>query len=764
MASRGLALGGVVLAAMMLFAARPLTAQERSTTHAWVTVQGELKRIEVEPFALWVPNGGVVIEGAAGVARLPPPNARYYRGQAMREGDFVFFSVDESGVAQGLMILEGKRYVLASDTDADGSRRRPTGVPRLIAQEAETNDMTAITEWRCTMDGERPARTPVSKVMSSATPSPAPESLGAQQSYAFSLEIETDYDLYVSSGYNATTLTNHVATLTGALTAILSRDMNVTLQIREVVVHSSPDLDPWHAQPSAGINAALYELGDYYHANYPTMPRSAVVLLSGKPFSAGTAWEGSLCLSPRDFQCSSGSCGDPAADGHYGGTYAVCGSMSGSGGNAPDVNHTLPATGFWELQDFAHEVGHVLGGHHTNCIALTPAEQGTTGRYWVDQCASDEYNCYSGDVLAPGEGGTIMGSCFNVSPTSSRYVYGIASDVSHHELDDYLLRSAGTVGGLPNIVSSTSSLTLSQVSAPSSVSPNSTGNVASITPVSGAVYAWSIASGTGTITAGSTTNSVTFSAPASGSVQLTVALYNAGGCAGITENKSIPVGAASAAPTGLVATAASSNSVNLVWNQVTGSSIYYTVYRSNPIDYHTFTIVGCTQQVPSSLSPFVDSSFVTGNNAYLYKVTAASGTFNANCSPPSGESAFSNVDVATTVFLPTGVPAIAINVIITADHINYLRNGVVAIHKLANAGANLSLTDPTINHCATGPCIPIKAVHINELRSALTTDRQTLSLPAISFGAALTSCTVQNPSQCVVIRATHFTDVRNAFQ
>ena len=301
------------------------------------------------------------------------------------------------------------------------------------------------------------------------------------------------------------------------------------------------------------------------------------MLLSGKPSSAGASWEGALCLTPRDFSCSSGSCGDPAADGHYGGAYAVCGSMSGTGVTAPNPNGTLPATGFWELQDYAHEVGHILGGHHTNCIALTPAEQGTTGRAWVDQCASDEYGCYSGDVFSPSRRRHDHELVLQpIADDPSRYIYGAAADMSHHELDDYLLHAGGTVGNLPNIVRATTPLTLSPISAPSMVAPSSTGNVASITAVSGALYSWSIANGSGgAITAGADTNSVTFTAPASGSVTLNVFIYNSGGCAGLTENTTISTGQLAATPTGLNATYNPNTlHIDLTWTQVSGSSMF----------------------------------------------------------------------------------------------------------------------------------------------------------------------------------------------
>src|SRR5260221_543473 len=71
--------------------------------------------------------------------------------------------------------------------------------------------------------------------------------------------------------------------------------------------------------------------------------------------------------------------------------------------------------------------------------------------------------------------------------------------------------------------------------APSAVCASSTSNVASVTPTNGATYTWSITGGA--ITTGAGTSSITFSAPASGSFTLAVAVSNT--CGNATSSQTI---------------------------------------------------------------------------------------------------------------------------------------------------------------------------------------------------------------------------------
>ncbi|MGN6183495.1 MAG: beta strand repeat-containing protein [Thermoanaerobaculia bacterium] len=91
-----------------------------------------------------------------------------------------------------------------------------------------------------------------------------------------------------------------------------------------------------------------------------------------------------------------------------------------------------------------------------------------------------------------------------------------------------------TASGCPSLPSAATTVTInpnpnSTITAPSSVGANSTGNNASVANAGGgATYAWSITNGT--ITAGTGTNAITFTAGASGTVALNVTVTTAATC------------------------------------------------------------------------------------------------------------------------------------------------------------------------------------------------------------------------------------------
>jgi len=102
-----------------------------------------------------------------------------------------------------------------------------------------------------------------------------------------------------------------------------------------------------------------------------------------------------------------------------------------------------------------------------------------------------------------------------------------------------------TVAGCTSAAATTSAtvnpLPSSVITAPSSICAGATGQTASVPDAgTGATYAWSITNGT--ITAGSGTRAITFSAGASGSVALGVTVTSASGCAS-SASASIPISA-----------------------------------------------------------------------------------------------------------------------------------------------------------------------------------------------------------------------------
>jgi hypothetical protein len=725
--------------------------------------------IDLEEFEVWAPGGKVTIHGENGVVlkTIDPPPMRFFRGQVNGDPEsFAYFSIDPSGRnVQGLIVTRDKRFTVAS------VHHRHQGVHGHIEESDDTflseyneadNVAAPQRKWECAADGaqvDQPG--PVHVIGTDGLPIVA-HGITGSQSYAMTVEIETDFELYVNAGNNpaaVTAITNYVTNLTGAVATIYSRDLNTNVTQTNINIYTAVS-DPW-TQTDGGTNT-LNEIGDVYH-NAALKPSgrttSAVVMLSGKDTGSGIAWLHVIC--GNDF-LNGGS-------GHFAGPYAFCGSI-GIGGltNPSDPNATfdgiqdgMPAYSFsltdgsqtyWPLEEYAHELGHNLAGQHTHCVAITDAERlqagftdGSTADF-VDHCYGAEGGgCYSGTTYAAGSAGvlhgTIMSYCHNVFGGTgglfpqSRFLFGLASEPSHHELDDYMLRATGPLNGGTNIVNGVGAFTMS-ISAPASVGANSTGNAASVTasPSSGATYSWSITNGT--ITSSTTTASVTFTAGASGSVVLRAIAYAANKC-GITDSKTVTINSAPPPPTNVVATATATNSVHVTWTAASGATSYR-VYRST--DALSYALVGS----PLS-SPFDDTGgALAGGIAYLYVVHSVNGT----------ESGDSNADVATTVIFANSSLSPNSSTMQAAD-IAEVRTAVDALRKLANHGLDNpgTYTDLTLNST-----IPIKRIHIVELRGYIDTARSTLLLGAIGYTDSTITAGV------TTAKAAHILDLRAAVQ
>jgi uncharacterized repeat protein (TIGR01451 family) len=161
------------------------------------------------------------------------------------------------------------------------------------------------------------------------------------------------------------------------------------------------------------------------------------------------------------------------------------------------------------------------------------------------------------------------------------------------------------------------------------------------------------------------------------------------------------------APTNLIASAASASQVNLTWNAVTTAVSYQVLRSANNAPY---AIVGTP-----AVTNFSDTGR-TANTTYLYQVQAVNGS--STVGPAS------NTDLATTILF-TDDPVIAGSTRIKAVHLNELRTAVNAVRAAAGMSA-FTFTDTL-----TAGVTLIKVVHVNELRSNLTTARAAIAgLPA----------------------------------
>jgi hypothetical protein len=716
--------------------------------------------IDLEEFQVWAPDGKIIVHGDNGAVlrKLDPPPMRFFRGLVNGDPEsFAYFSMDPSGRnIQGLIVTRDKKFALASSRrptpGSRGGARRDDDAFDTFLTEADDNDAdeaAAVRPWQCEVDKRNYLPTGGTSLHATGLGGlPVRENgISGTQSYAMKVDIETDFELYTNAGSNVTTLTNYVTNLSGAVSTIYNRDLKTNVTQGNVDIYTTSS-DPWAATDP---NSGLLELGDFIHSHPSTA--SSVVFLSGKNIGGGVAWEAVACGTER--LCSN-NCGNPAFNGHYAGPYAWCGGIGNFGsmglGSIPNVStppYGMPSgtQNYWPLEEYAHELGHNLAGHHTHCVAITDAERIAAGftdgspadstSDFVDHCyahegiagcfaATMDYNAGSQSVFK----GTIMSYCHNVFVSGvpqSRFTFGQPVEASHHELDDYMLNASLPLVQGTNIVTAVGAFTISAITAPATVPANSMGNAASITaiPSTGATYAWTIVNGT--ITSASTTSSITFTAGASGTVTLRATAYGTNRC-GVTDTKSVVIGAAVNPPTNVTATAATSTSVGITWTAATGAVTYH-VYRS--ANGTTYAQVGN----PAGTS-FTDSTGLTASTAYLYKVRTFDG---------SSESADSNIDLATTV-IPTN--AVSAGVVVSALDFTEIRTAVNAVQTLAGT-ANTAYTDPVLDGTVT-----IKKVHIDEPLTRLNAARSALGLSTISLSGGVIT---QNVTP---IRASDVNDLR----
>jgi hypothetical protein len=171
--------------------------------------------------------------------------------------------------------------------------------------------------------------------------------------------------------------------------------------------------------------------------------------------------------------------------------------------------------------------------------ANTTVCQGSTASFTVTATGVTSYQWqYSSN-----SGTTWQNVTDGTGQTSATYITPTLSDTSRSGYK-YKCHIVGC-GGATTDSDGTSTLTVNAIpsqtiTAPSSVCANSTGNMASVPTSSGGSYAWTISGGT--ITAGQTAATVTFTAGASGSVVLNCVVTSSGGCASAGgQSQSVPI-------------------------------------------------------------------------------------------------------------------------------------------------------------------------------------------------------------------------------
>jgi Metallo-peptidase family M12B Reprolysin-like len=170
-----------------------------------------------------------------------------------------------------------------------------------------------------------------------------------------------------------------------AASAVYQRDVLTQLRVKTIFFWTTPE-DPWTV--TSDLLAALWELGDYWHANRGGTERTLAHLLSGKPTLAGGIAYGGVLCSP-----------DILSSGHWAGGYSLSGAITNFGM-------------FRDVFIMSHELGHNFDSRHSHCYNDVP----NPGDPPVDACVSGEvtgtgHACYAGPTGLPSGGGTIMSYC-----------------------------------------------------------------------------------------------------------------------------------------------------------------------------------------------------------------------------------------------------------------------------------------------------------------------------------------------------------------
>jgi Metallo-peptidase family M12 len=329
--------------------------------------------LELTRFRVFAPGARVVVHSDSGQQVVAPEPRAFFRGAVAGAAEsFVFLAVGGSGV-RGLVTAGAGR----------GAARRFEILPGPAATPAVREVATSASSDACAAD-----RLPELSGLRRTLPEPPaalarPAAAGVAESYAVAVAVETDWELFQSLG-SAAAVSDFAADLIGAASAIYQRDVSTTLQINYLSLWQTP-ADPWTV--TSGFFDAIYELGDYWHANHLDVERTVVHMMSGKPGLGGGIGFGGVLCSPDIF-----------FDGHWIGGYSLSGALNLSGM-------------FRDTYIASHELGHNFDSRHSHCYNDMP----DPGDPPIDMCYSGDsvggHVCYQGPTSLPPDGGSIMSYC-----------------------------------------------------------------------------------------------------------------------------------------------------------------------------------------------------------------------------------------------------------------------------------------------------------------------------------------------------------------
>lgn len=318
------------------------------------TVALELERVRL-PLA---PDAVLAIDGVAvpGGPRTLVGDLQLWRGAvAGVEGSRAFLALDAERASGFIELGTGQGGLVHLLADGPGKVRAMTE-PELLALGFELPPSPCAGERFVSGQVER-AELPDEPDTSALTVSDC------------RLAIETDYQLYQTLG-SSNAVTDYVTGLIGAVSAQYFDDIQATLSIAYLGIHTGVN-DGWTAQESGGGSSGLLdEFVDAWSGNWP-VEADLAHFISGANLGGGVAYVDVLCSPSFGF--------------------GVSGNI---GGNIDWDTWTGNSGSFtWDFMVVAHELGHNFGSQHThsycppldhcyaNCDSTTSCSRGTIMSY-----------------------------------------------------------------------------------------------------------------------------------------------------------------------------------------------------------------------------------------------------------------------------------------------------------------------------------------------------------------------------------------------
>jgi hypothetical protein len=176
------------------------------------------------------------------------------------------------------------------------------------------------------------------------------------------LETDTEFRTNLFSG-NATAAADYATMLTGAISEVYERDLNVILNITFLRIWTTND--PWNE--NGGTVNQLFQFQDYWNANMTGEQRSGAHFLSGRSLGGGVAYVGAICQTGFD--------------------YALSANLNGF------FPYPLQdqSTQNWDFMVTAHEWGHNFGAPHTHQQSPLPN---------IDNCGNGDCSQLPGTIMS----------------------------------------------------------------------------------------------------------------------------------------------------------------------------------------------------------------------------------------------------------------------------------------------------------------------------------------------------------------------------